>query len=340
MSPSFVLAFVETCINEGLSKEATAELLQRQSVIHASEQSPAFAEGYEKVASLVPGGMRPIARPGYFEKRAAPVAATGGKLILKSLGGLFRGAGQMLGRGAGTASNRAVDLAKLIRNNPVAAAATSGLAGAGTIYGVDRMLSQPTAGASEVPYIAPGGYDANEAAAAYDKRLEQYSRGISDLNKKQDNAVTRMRELEKAVARNDGGSGLAMRELQQLRRQNASTEATRSRYLRDLDSSVRKSDAMLSDISERQKALEAAKTSWAPHRLAQRAWYGITGRNANDVYDTRIADLQDQAAKAKGDRQLAADTRARLNSQYIGSGEKPRIMSESEMQDKFFPTYR
>lgn len=340
MSPSFVLAFVETCMNEGLSKEATAELLQRQSVIHAAEQSPAFAEGYEKVASLVPGGLRPIARPGYFEKSAAPVAATGGKLILKSLGNIVRGAGQMLGTGAATTKGRALDIAKLVRNNPLAAAATSGLAGAGTIYGVDRMLNEPSAGASEVPYISPGGYDAGEAAASYDKRLEQYSRGISDLNKKQDNATSRMRELEKAVAKNDAGSGLAMRELQQLRRQTASTEETRNRYLRDLDSSVSKSDAMLSDIAERQKSLEAAKTSWAPHRLVQRAWYGVTGRNANDVYDSRIADLQDQAAKAKGDRQLAADTRTRLNNQYIGSGEKPRIMSENEMQDKFFPTYR
>lgn len=330
MSPEFVFAFVETCMHEGLSKEAAAELLQRQSVIHASEQSPAFAEGYAQVADMAPGRLLPMLRDGYLSKEASGGLIRGGlKMMFKGLGGSLANTGTRAARGGNVAKG-------FIKRNPLSSAAAAAGTGGAAVYGLARV--GPTD--DSVPYLSPGGYDASETQAAYDKKLDQYSRGIGDLNQRYDNGVARMSKLEEAVARNDGNSGLAMQELQKLRRDNKAITKTRDAQLKKLDRSAETSDSRLNDIKEQQATLENAKTSWNPLRVAQRAWYGVTGRNADDVYDGRIAALQGQAGNASTNLQLANDTRARLNSGYTGTNGPAKVIDHAGLQDKFFPTYR
>ena len=60
MTQQFVTAFLTACFEAGLSKEAAAELLQKESVDQELKARPAFAEGYLKQASLFPGQLRPI----------------------------------------------------------------------------------------------------------------------------------------------------------------------------------------------------------------------------------------------------------------------------------------
>ena len=63
MTQRFVTAFLTTCFENGLSKEAAAQLLQRESLVQELDARPAFAVGYlAKVASF-PGQMRAMLSP-------------------------------------------------------------------------------------------------------------------------------------------------------------------------------------------------------------------------------------------------------------------------------------
>ena len=52
MSQAFANAFITTCFEEGLSEDAAAALLQKESVDRIKRESPAWASGYDEVMQV------------------------------------------------------------------------------------------------------------------------------------------------------------------------------------------------------------------------------------------------------------------------------------------------
>jgi len=93
LSTKFIESFVTTCMDEGLTKEATAALLEKSALEHLSESRPGYAAGFAEVSGkgvvTLDGNdidrewMQKNARLGWLK----PVATNAWQGIRKSLGG-------------------------------------------------------------------------------------------------------------------------------------------------------------------------------------------------------------------------------------------------------------
>jgi hypothetical protein len=318
MSRQFIESFVETCMDMGLSKEATAELLQHRSVIHAAEQSPAFAEGY--LNNATPAVVR--VRPGYVEKKAFGAAA---KLIGSSLGGIARGAGGLLGAAGKGLYRTAV-------SNPRTAKALAGGAAAGGLgYGASNYLNNRDR-APGVPYMAPGGYNPIEEKTEYDNDLKRYSRGIAEANKTIDGAKNRRRVLEQAVNSNSPNSAQAAADLRALESSVSAAQKLKDSHEQRLKAQGAVTSGRLTNIQQRQQQLRERSQSpfW-------RGLHRITFRDPDKSYAEALDELQPAAAELSRQNQLISDQRKRMP-YYLGA--TGNVPSSAQMQREFFPTIK
>jgi len=302
----------------GLSKEATAELLQHRSVIHAAEQSPSFGEGYLNTSS----GTAVRVRPGYVEKRAfgAAMKAIGGGLgsIGKGLGGVAVSAGKGV-------FNAAV-------NNPrTAKALGGGLAAGAAGFGVSNYLDNRYA-APGVPYMAPGGYNPLEEKKEYENELKRYSRGIAEINKTIDGSANRRKVLQQAVDSNSPNSAQALADLRLLDKTVGDAKSVRDKHLEQLNSQGATTSGRLTDIQAQQKKLQERSKSpfW-------RGLHRVTFQDPDKAYSSALDKLQPQAAELSRQNQLINDQKKRLPN-YLGAS--ANIPSAAQMQREFFPTYK
>lgn len=323
LSREFIVSFVETCMDMGLSKEATAEMLQRRSAIHAAEQSPAFAEGYLKAQEQIPISDRIRVRPGYVEKRAFGAAA---KLIGRSIGGIASGVG-----GLGMAAGRG--LVNTAVNNPRAAKALAGtalLGGGGFALG---QMNRDKYSSPGVPYLPPGGYNPEEEKKRYKTDLNQYTEGIARNNKIIDGAANRRKVLQQSVDANSPDSAKALAELRQLDAEVKAAEKQNAAHRAQLDSQGSTAASRLQSIQERQQTLRDRSKSpfW-------RGLHWMTFRNPDKAYAQALDELQPAAARLSYENQLMNDQRGRMDYGYKGI--QYNEPSSSQMQREFFPTYR
>jgi hypothetical protein len=337
MSGEFVMSFLQTCWEEGLSKEAAAELLQRQAVIHAGEQSPAWLEGYEKVAAMVPGGLRPLARQGYFEKSAAPpvrgirTALGHGYEAVKDLFTASRRGVKSTVRVPGNINQRMADLPALSKSPLPVALAGAGIGAAG-IYAGSKLNG---GGGSFVPSMPSGSYTPESSAKIRDSLVAADSEGIYDHNKKFFNQEPRRRELSEAVARNDFNSGAAQVELQKMEQERASTSALRQKKFGELDTQANASEKKLKELNNYRQKMEDHKTSmlYAPYR----GFLKLTGRDPNTVYNDAIAQSATEAGNVATDNYRINEMRRKMSA-GITAGSAPS-RTPQQMQNDFFPSY-
>ena len=342
MSGEFVMSFLQTCWEEGLSKEAAAELLQRQSVIHTGEQSPAWLEGYEKVASMAPGGLLPLMRDGYLEK-------SGGGRTLHALGDLAGGikdlavaGGRKLSSGVGSLvgkpklNRKGVMTPSLVNRHPKSSlAAGIGLSGA-AVYGGSKLLSGgPSGDGTYVPSMPSGSYNPDESRKRLDSLVEDDSRGVYDHNKKFFNEEGRRRELADAVARNDFNSGAAQTELSKMEADRASTSALRKQKFAELDTQANASAEKVKELNGYREKMEDHKKSWlyAPYR----GYLKLTGRDPDTVYNDEIARAATEAGDVNSENYRINEMRRKM-SDGITSG-SAAARSPQQMQNDFFPSY-
>ena len=317
MSLQYVESFVETCMDAGLSKAATAELLQRRSAIHAAEQSPAFAEGYHMMKLAMPQGTIRV-RPGYVVK-SANIGA-----VAKGLGMAAGGVGGMLG---GAAKNVFHTVAK--RPN-AAKVIGGGLATGGIGYGIGQYLDNDYTAAG-VPVITGGGmYNPEQEADEYKNELNRYSSGIADTNKDITDSADRRRVLQQAVHSNSPQSALALKELKMLNSKVDGATKVRQKHLEALNNQGATTSKRLESITNRQQTLRDRQKSpfW-------RAMHWATLRNPDKSYGSAIDELQAPAAALSHENQLINDQRERLP-YWKGKSYSPR--SSTQLQREFFPT--
>ncbi len=338
MSGEFVMSFLQTCWEEGLSKEAAAELLQRQSVIHTGEQSPAWLEGYEKVAAMAPGGLLPMARDGYFEKSAAGGFRQMGTALVDLLGGAkkaIQGGYSGLSR-AGHSANSVISKSKILKKNPLATAAAAAGIGGAAVYGGSKLLGGPSGGPSSyVPSMPSGSYNADESKSRLDSLVDDDSRGVYDQNKKFFNEEGRRRELADAVARNDFNSGAAQVELTKMEADRASTTALRKKKFNELDTQANASEEKLKELNGYREKMEGHKTSmlYAPYR----GYLRLTGRDPNEVYNDAIAQSATEAGNVASDNYRINEMRRKMSAGVVAGSAASR--TPQQMQNDFFPSY-
>lgn len=318
MSPQFIESFVETCMDMGLSKEATAELLQHRSVIHAAEQSPAFAEGYLNATS----GTAVRVRPGYVEKRAfgAALRAIGGGLggVVKGVGGI----GMSAGRGLVNAA---------MKNPRTAKALAGGTAAAATGYGINEYLNKRYE-APGVPYMAPGGYNPDEEKKEYDNEINRFSRGIGEANKTIDGSAARRRVLQQAVDSNSPNSAQALADLKLLDKTVGSAKSTKDKHMEQLKQQGATTSSRLADITaQQQKYRDRSKSPF---------WRGLhraTFQDPDKAYGDALEKLQPQAAELSRQNQLIKDQTKRMP---YWMNQPTNIPSSAQLQREFFPAAR
>jgi hypothetical protein len=342
LSQEFVVSFLTVCFDEGLSKEAAAELLQRETLDQEFAERPAFAQGYLAVASQVPGQMRPL-RAGYegMEKMAARGKVGQGLITLgkslfwdapKALGDVITGSGSAVRTGVGK-----VKASPTLRRRPFEAVlGASALTGAG-VYGVNRWANRDNVPgpARTSPFFSPGGYSPQSYQDNYDAQLDSYKPGIHSHNKDHFGTEKRRTELEKAVAEGKGGDA-AYLELQQLNRGHATSTKARKQHLDSLEGNQNYNRQLVDQIAKRTQSLENQRTAWwaAPRR----AWARMKGEKPQDYFDQKIADLHGSRAAAKTEADLAAD-RQRLLWAGVTEDNEVKQPTRQELQQRFFKTF-
>lgn len=339
LSDEFIFSFVSACHDAGLTKEAAAELLQRE-VIKAAAPSEAFLEGYEAVYPA------PVLHTCDFVEKAAF-----GKAVGRAIGGLGSVAGGIkdLAWEAGRAGKRGlVRLAGkpqlmpdgTMRESIIAAhpkssvAAGVGLAGA-LSYGAHR-LGAPDAGLPGAPSWSPGGYNRNEEDASYEAELERKSRGIADLDKKLNQSNLRRKELADAVARGDRNSHVAAQELRALDREREGALKEQKRRLKQLEYSGAATEEKLRSLERRRATLENSRKSWTG--IPRRLWYSMDGDGltAQEKIDQELDRTQAEIGAGTTDLRIMDKQRQRTVHGYVKT---PPRRTSAQVQKDFFPTY-
>lgn len=349
MTQHFVTAFLTACFDAGLSKEAAAELLQKESVDRELRARPAFAQGYLKQASAFPGQLRPVLVAGQgsaFEK-AAMMRGLGraGRALLwdapvglaQTLFGAGKGVAKSVGRTFGPQK------ASLLERYPftVGMAGMAGV-GAGT-YGLTKWLNQDKGlmGGIYDPFLPPGGYSRDQYEAMYENRLKEHEPGIFATNKEYDSSAGRIAELQKAIEEGRGGSN-AYQELQQLERRRGQLGGARTEYADQLDMNQDASRDLMSRIARRTEDLENQRTAWwaAPKRWYMQARGGnlFDPGIAQREFDRQIGSLQDSSARSVMQQRLAEDRAKLVRGGATGRSAPQR--TQEQLTTDFFPAYR
>ena len=349
MTQQFVTAFLTTCFDAGLSKEAAAELLQKESVDVELRRRPAFAEGYLKQASMFPGQLCPALRvrsaSSEMEKAALlkGLGRAGKALLWDAPAGIAQslfGAGKGVAKGVGRTFGP--QKASLLERYPftVGMAGMAGV-GAGT-YGLTKWLNQDNGlGAnSNDPFLPPGGYSKAQYDAMYENRLKEHEPGIFSTNKEYDSSAGRIAELQKEIEEGRGGSN-AYQELQQLERRRGSLGGARSDYTEQLDMNQDSSRDLMSRIANRTADLENQRTAWwaAPKRWLMQARGGdlFDSSISQRHFDRQIGGLQDNSARARMQERLAADRAKLVRGGATGRSAPQR--TQEQLTTDFFPAY-
>lgn len=246
MTQPFVTAFITTCFEAGLSKEAAAELLQKYSVDRELADRPSFAEGYQKQASMFPGGLR-VMLPASMVKRAM-------------LGSLLRGGKSLLG-GAG----------KFIARHPRAStAAGAGAIGAGGLAGGyalnnyqnrDRALDGLSGDLTRDIFLPAGGIDKDQYEKLYADRLNQYATGIYAHNSEYDGLPTKISELERSMAEGRAGAN-SLDNLQSLKDRRSQLEKSRTSYLGALSTEAQRNRSRIEEYTAKIKGMKPGDSDY------------------------------------------------------------------------------
>jgi hypothetical protein len=350
MTQKFVTAFLTTCFEAGLSKEAAAQLLQRESLDQQLEARPAFAAGYlSKVASF-PGQMRPVLfllPETELEKSAGPGMRGLGRVAKALLWDAPKGVGEAayggiktglkgLGNVVGPRSNSLLNRHPFAVGIPLATA--TGLGG----YGLSKWLGGDNSlnGGGD-PFLPPGGYNKAEYEKMYEGRLKEHEPGIFSANAEYDSAAGRLAELNKAIEENRGGNNAYQDKLHLERRRNQLSGA-RTEYANQLDRNQDDQRALMDRIANRKADLENQRTAWwaAPKRWYQQARGGnvFDSGISQRAFDRQIGGLQDSSARAAMAARMAAD-RARLVRGGATGRAAPR-RDPAQLSTDFFPAYK
>ncbi len=332
MSPAFTEAFVSKCLEAGLSKAATAALLSRQSVIVAGERSPAFAAGYEKVASIVDGGLIPRVTDGFFLKQAIAVPAgtlRGGlKQLLQGAKGVGKGVSDVYKGTIGRITPPPGTAKSLIRKHPVSAFATGVAGTAAGAAGLNHMFGG--AGIPDTPYLPAGGYNPEEAEKMRTLNRDAISRGVYDVNSKANQSSNRRAVLQAAVDSHDVNSGKALQELKQMDRDSAEGQYQQQQYGDRLTQDHESMEGKLKAMEARKKSVAGQRHAWwrAPLR-----WTGLEDRG---TYDRRELAAEDAASRAAENLRLNEHAGNLLRNGATGQNPPPSAPSQAT---NFFPTY-
>jgi hypothetical protein len=303
----------------GLSKEATAELLQRRSAVHAAEQSPGFAEGYYLMKQAMPAGSEIRVRSGYLEKQA----------FGRAIGSIFSGLGRTVGGVGGLFGAAGKGLINAAVKNPrTAKALGGGIAAGGLGWGASRYFDD-SRGSPGVPYLPGGGYNPETEKKQYDDLLDSYSSGIAEANKAISDSADRRKVLQQAVDSNSPNSAQALAELSKYNAQVSAAEETKARHLKALNERGSVVSSRLESVQNRQKQLRERQKSpfW-------RGLHRLTFRDPDKSYQDALNELQPYAAELSRDNQLISDQRKRMP--YY-KGFRYNQPSAVQMQREFFP---
>ena len=311
-------------------------------MIHTGAQSVAWLEGYEKVAAMVPGGLLPMARDGYFEKsalngqtRKALGSMLGGikDTIVAGAGKIRSGASSVVGKAKPDATGAVAP--PLVARHPRSAAAAGLGIGATGVYAASKLFGDRDSTGSFVPGMASGTYTPESAAKIKDSLVAADSESVYDHNKKFFNQEPRRRELADAVARNDFNSGAAQVELSKMEADRASITALRQQKFGELDSRANASEEKLKELNTYRQKMEDHKTS--PWLAPYRGFLRVTGRNPNTVYNDAIAQSANEAGNAATDNFRINEMRRKMSAGDTEGSTKSR--TPQQMQNDFFPSY-
>lgn len=348
MTREFTASFLTTCFAAGLSKEAASQLLQKESVDQVkTRRGPAWAAGYEKAASEIPGQLRPVLfGEGGLEKSAGARL----DLIIRALGGLRQAAGGTFGLGAQLVRDTGKAIGKVVGNrnsfvshHPLSSLVAGTVAGGAGALGVNRLMKGDAHrfgdGAPPEPFYSPSGFNPDKIKARNERSYnEGPGAAIAELNKNHFGSHGRRKALEKAIADNTvEPGGAAYRELQKLQREHDKSTELRAEKFEQLGALDDYHSDRLNRIKERTGTWEDRRTSiWG---LPRRAWERVSGRDPSDFYDNKISKLYDYSAASRQALDLQDMQRRGL---YTGntSGEVNRATPTApDLQAGLFPSY-
>lgn len=304
LTSTFVESFVLTCLDRGLTKEATADLL-RLHAVSAAFAMPGFAAGFDQT-------LKEAAVRGLTKEAAGNLGKmVGGGIGL--IGSMFKGVGsgaRAVGRGA-----------------KAAPAVATGLAGVGLgagIVGLNQMRT-PAAPAADAPSI--GVYDKTRAEAGEKAKQKDLATGTNELNKRIGVDGRRKAELQAVIDSNGPGAASAIAELQRLRGDAA--KGQRTTYSKELQSHATATGTALEQSQRKLTDVQGARGSWM---TKLRNFVGMP----RDI-DGEERALVGETSRLAEQNRIAVETRRRLDRGVV-SGDPHEIIAPQDLQSRFFPT--
>ena len=355
MTQRFVTAFLTTCFENGLSKEAAAQLLQRESLVQELDARPAFAVGYlAKVASF-PGQMRAMLSPrdlSELQKSAArrPPKIGAFKQMGEGIKGVFGGASRAaaaapaaIGRGAGYVVGKPRNTTSLMSRYPRTSTVTGlGLAGGGyKWWNRDDALGGDSLAD---PFLPPGITSEDAYEKKYEAELGLHEPSIFGMNKSRGGYTAEVARLRDAIASGRGGES-AYYQLRELERAREGSDKKFDETTEQLDKKLKHSNDMMERIATRKADLENQRTAWwAPltrwgAAAREGDWRGpfASSGAVQRGMDHKIGPLQDNLARHQMIARLAKDRARMLRGDATGRNSPPR--SGQQLTRDFFPTY-
>jgi hypothetical protein len=338
-SQEFVLAFLSTCFEAGLSKEAAAEMLQKESVHRELLARPAFAEGYLSVMSEIPYASNAYeTRNDHIEKSAnalTKLLATQFIDVPKALYGVVKGTGR-----GGLSQIEKLRNSQFLKDNPFGVAVGTAATAGGIGYGANKWINRDATGmpARPIPIYGPSAHSPQGYADYMKDTFDTTSRGVLEHNKEHFGGVKRRRELERAINSGQTVDGYgAYQEYQGLDRKFKRTSKDRNRLLTDLERYGDQNRSLAQDKARRAADLENQRTAWwaAPRRWMARA----SGQKPREYFDRKIGEVQAQRSAAQTAAELADKERRLL---WSGQDRLPdkALPTSADLQRQYFPQYR
>lgn len=307
LSNAFISSLVEECYNAGLTKEATAVILQQASIDKACSDSPDFAEGYYGES------LELEKEAGFWSQLPKAV----GKFVGRGTEATMRGAG---------AAARTVASPAFLKGTARAGLYGSALYGGKVVY--DKFTENSS---NPDPYTGFAGYgdgsfDANKARQEYNTRLERASGAIPGISRDaQLTSTPRYKELQQAVAQGLPGSDKALMQMKDMEGKawNANKVVSRETYNLN-NAAAANNNAAAKWKSEAQDALATKdRPFW---RSPTKWWYDAQHKWNPDRYASPDMRLTQEAAAAQGraaqyttDANIQQQVAQRAREGYVGS---------------------
>lgn len=338
LSEAYTEAFLEACVDAGMSKEAAFILLEKADFHHRIATSPGYREGIEEMCKKADDWSMPAIGAGGGLALAAAILAR------RPIGAGVKGLANLMGAGARSVGSGAIMPAAraarafgshavvpaiegawhLAKSAPPSVKGTAALTALGAGAGGYLMKDKASQDwVNKLPSGQAGSYDPAAARKAAEAASTASSAALARINEESYPKSIRLRDLKAAVASGAPGAADAIPEIHMLETEIAGHNAELAKIQGAANADLTNQRAYSEKINKQIGEENARSGSWW---TGLRKWLGhhrLPGGmdESNDYYGDRVRKLQAEGLRNLDSQRLNEEILNRVGTGYIGPKE-------------------